>query len=257
MCSSAVAAQCTTTPFASAARRELFEVIGQMRQRVFLDPRRQFAQRFPFGDAVRLRIALLAQVPQALVVKRDVLRLRDETRPPLSRDRSGSFACSVQDLRDMDEARVELSSVPRSLAGASGTTCRPTRYIPRPHSDDRGPCPAPCAPTPASSVTEKVPPKPQHSSGRAGLTNSMPLTPSSKARGFENGVPATSEIDASFRCRNALQLLCRPTRCGNSAHGNSRALDHVMQEFDQFVRARRAPCCTSAVCSIAVKCSRT
>jgi len=42
---------------------ELLEVVRQMRQRVFLDTRRQVAQRLPFRNAVRLRIALLAQIP--------------------------------------------------------------------------------------------------------------------------------------------------------------------------------------------------
>jgi hypothetical protein len=36
-----------------------------------------------------------------------------------------------------------------------------------------------------SSLTQKVPPKPQHSSGRSGRMNTMPLTLDSSASGFE------------------------------------------------------------------------
>ena len=50
--------------------------------------------------------------------------------------------------------------------------------------------------------------------------------------------PGDLRRDASFRCRIALQLLCSPTRCGNSAHGNSAHLQHVVQEFGEFERAR-------------------
>lgn len=58
--------------------RELRDVIGEIGQRVFLDVRCQFAQCLPFGNAVRLRIALGAQVPQTLVVERDVIGLLQE-----------------------------------------------------------------------------------------------------------------------------------------------------------------------------------
>ncbi len=86
-----------------------------------------------------------------------------------------------------------------------------------------------------SSVTEKVPPKPQHSSGRDGLTNSMPFTPSSKVRGFENGAPG------NLRNRRFLQM---PQRAATVMQADAmRKLgprkfaraDHVMQKFDEFI----------------------
>lgn len=58
--------------------RELREVIREMRQRVFLDARCQIAQRFPLGNAVRLRVALRTQVPETLVVKRHVVGFLQE-----------------------------------------------------------------------------------------------------------------------------------------------------------------------------------
>lgn len=57
---------------------ELRDVIGEIGQRVFLDRRCEIAHRLPFGDAVRLRVALAAQVPQTLVVERDVIWLLQE-----------------------------------------------------------------------------------------------------------------------------------------------------------------------------------
>src|SRR5471032_2154657 len=57
---------------------ELVEVIGEIRKRVLLDPRRQLAQRLPFGHAVRLSVAFAAQIPEAFIVESDVVFLRDE-----------------------------------------------------------------------------------------------------------------------------------------------------------------------------------
>src|SRR5215469_1561730 len=71
-----------------------------------------------------------------------------------------------------------------------------------------------------SSKTEKVPPKPQHSSGRAGAANSIPSTFDSRSIGFEKNGWCSSEGAACFNRRSVPQLLCNPTRCGNRAQGN-------------------------------------
>src|ERR1700724_4130187 len=72
----------------------------------------------------------------------------------------------------------------------------------------------------ASSVTAKVPPKPQHSSTRSNSTNSMPETPLSRAFGFEKTESCTrSDIDAMFNLRIAKQLVCSATLCSNVVHG--------------------------------------
>src|SRR4029079_6906481 len=49
-------------------------------QRVFLDRRGERAQRFPLGHRLALGVALLAQVPQALVVEVGVVLRLDELR---------------------------------------------------------------------------------------------------------------------------------------------------------------------------------
>ncbi len=59
-------------------RLKLLEVITEMRQRVFLDGRGQRAQLLPLGDAVHLAVALLAQIPQPLVMHLLVLGRGDE-----------------------------------------------------------------------------------------------------------------------------------------------------------------------------------
>ena len=59
---------------------ELQQVVAQIRQRVFLDRRREQAKRFPLGHRLALAVALLAQVPQALVVEVGVVLRRDELR---------------------------------------------------------------------------------------------------------------------------------------------------------------------------------
>src|SRR4029450_9845980 len=51
-----------------------------------------------------------------------------------------------------------------------------------------------------SSNTEKVPPNPQHSSGRSGFTNEIPLTLERRSIGFEN---FGSSISLDFVSREA------------------------------------------------------
>jgi hypothetical protein len=70
-----------------------------------------------------------------------------------------------------------------------------------------------------SSKTEKVPPKPQHSSSCAGVTNSMPATFESRSIGLEKTGSRNSEGVACLSWRRVPQLLCSPTRCGKLAHG--------------------------------------
>src|SRR5512138_443402 len=59
---------------------ELLQVAGQIGQRVFLDRRGERAQLLPFGQQLALAVALLAQVPQALVVEVGVVPGLDELR---------------------------------------------------------------------------------------------------------------------------------------------------------------------------------
>ena len=59
---------------------ELFEVVGLMRERVLLDVRGELTQFLPFGDAVRLAVALLAQIPEPGIMERLVLFVGDKAR---------------------------------------------------------------------------------------------------------------------------------------------------------------------------------
>ena len=107
-----------------------------------------------------------------------------------------------------------------------------------------------------SSKTEKVPPKPQHSSGRCGCTNSIPFTADSSRAGLLKAGSTISEALASRRPRKVAQPMCRPTLCGNSAHGNSRT-PRTSCRNSTSSRVLRRTACTAGVCSIAVIWSRT
>ena len=61
-------------------RLELLQVFIEMDERVLLDGRGERAQLFPFGNAVRFPVALLPQVPQALVMHLLVFGRGDEAR---------------------------------------------------------------------------------------------------------------------------------------------------------------------------------
>ena len=61
-------------------RLELLEILVEMRERVLLDRRRQSAEFLPFGDVARFVIALLPQVPEALVVHLLVLGRGEKSR---------------------------------------------------------------------------------------------------------------------------------------------------------------------------------
>ena len=107
-----------------------------------------------------------------------------------------------------------------------------------------------------SSNTENVPPNPQHSSGRCGFTNSMPLTVERRSMGFEKRRSTISDAEASRSARNVEQPLCRPTLCGNTAQGNALTLTmSCRNSTSSKVRSRTAV--TSGVCAIAMKWSRT
>src|SRR4029077_6039236 len=86
-----------------------------------------------------------------------------------------------------------------------------------------------------SSKTEKVPPKPQHSSGCAGVPNSMPATFESRSIGLEKTCSRNSEGVACLSWRRVPQLLCSPTRCGKLARGNASTFIDVVQELDQVI----------------------
>ena len=95
---------------------ELLQIVGEMGERVFLDRRRERAQLLPLGQVLALAVALLAQVPQPPVVKLEVVLGLDELRgrfgvvDALHRHRLPLIACSIEDLRDMDE--LERQSEP-------------------------------------------------------------------------------------------------------------------------------------------------
>ena len=59
-------------------RLELFQVFVEMDERMFLDGGRERPQFLPFGNAVHFPIALLPQVPEALVVHLLVFRRSNE-----------------------------------------------------------------------------------------------------------------------------------------------------------------------------------
>ena len=80
LCSAASLAQCTCAPFADRVALELLQIVGEMGQRVLLDRRRQRAQLLPLGQLLALPVALLAQVPQPLVVEVEMVLGLDELR---------------------------------------------------------------------------------------------------------------------------------------------------------------------------------
>ena len=107
-----------------------------------------------------------------------------------------------------------------------------------------------------SSNTEKVPPKPQHSSGRRSFASCTPFTADSSVTALLNGSMAISLVLAVFRPRKVLQPRCSATLCGNSAQGNSRTPSTSCRKLtSSTVRERTwATCCVSGC---ARRCSRT
>src|SRR5262249_4220434 len=89
---------------------ELFQVFVEMDERVLLDGRGERAQLFPFRNAVHLAIALLPQVPEALVVHLLVFGRSDE---------SGSRLRLVNRpiAMDMSAPRLRLGSRAQRLRG--------------------------------------------------------------------------------------------------------------------------------------------
>ena len=113
LCSAASRAQCTWTPFALRIRLELLEIFVEMGERVLLDRGGERAQLLPFGNAVHLAVALLAQIPQPLVVHLLVLGRGDEARRGLGLvDRAVAV--------DFRAARLRLGLRPQRFRGALG-----------------------------------------------------------------------------------------------------------------------------------------
>ena len=80
LCSAASRAQCTWIAVALRIGFELLEIVVEVRERVLLDGGGQRAQLLPFGDAMHLPIALLAQIPEPLIVHRFMRRCGNEAR---------------------------------------------------------------------------------------------------------------------------------------------------------------------------------
>ena len=108
-------------------RLELLEIAVEMAERVGLDLRREVPQRLPFGDAVRGDVALLAQIPEALVVGGLMQRRGEEALGrlglidrPVAAD-LGAPRLGLADLRRADRLRgglgvLEAAAVLRTLA---------------------------------------------------------------------------------------------------------------------------------------------
>lgn len=71
---------------------------------------------------------------------------------------------------------------------------------------------------------EKVPPNPQHSSGRLDVRNLMPFTLRKRSSGLEKNGLSISEALVVRSLRNVVHVLCNPILWGNSAHGNASTL---------------------------------
>src|ERR1700732_1479795 len=67
-------------PIRSRAGLELVEILVEMGERVLLDRRSERPKLLPFGNTVHLAVALLPQIPQALVMHLLVLGGGDEAR---------------------------------------------------------------------------------------------------------------------------------------------------------------------------------
>ncbi len=108
-------------------RLELLEVAVEMAQRMRLDLRGELAQLLPFGDAVGRGVALLAQVPQPLVMGRLMQRRGEEALGglglvdrPVAAD-LGAARLRLADLRRADRLRgglgvLEAAAVLAALA---------------------------------------------------------------------------------------------------------------------------------------------
>ncbi len=107
-----------------------------------------------------------------------------------------------------------------------------------------------------SSKTEKVPPKPQHSSGRFSGISSSPCTPASSAAGLLKAGSSTSDVLAPRSARSVEQPRCRLTLCGKRAQGNSRTPSTSCTKLTSSMVFFRTAC-TSGVCGTATRWSRT
>ena len=203
---------------------ELLEIISEVRQRMLLDRRGEVAQLLPFGDAVRLPIALEPQVPEPPVVEFEMRRGLDEVRRRLGVVDRLHARAPVQDLGNVDEPDVEaeafgasvLMHEARHVGGDDVLRAGPLMVVTLSY---------PIFAETGSSNTENVPPKPQHSSGRGGVTNWMPRTLRKRSSGLEKNGSSISDVLAVRSVRSDVQPLCSPTVCGNSAHGNSRTFN--------------------------------
>jgi hypothetical protein len=92
-------------------RLELLEVFVEMDERMFLNGRSERAQLLPFRNAMRFPIALLPQVPQALVMHLLMFGRGDEARGGLGLI-NGAIAV------DFCAARLRLRLRPQRLRGA-------------------------------------------------------------------------------------------------------------------------------------------
>ena len=105
-----------------------------------------------------------------------------------------------------------------------------------------------------SSNTEKVPPKPQHSSGRCGVTKRMPRTPRKKIERLrERLLVDLRHLGGAQRAQRRAAVvqphLVRELGPGKLAHAK-----HVVHELDELEGRALAPGGPSSVCSIDVRC---
>src|SRR5262249_41302329 len=164
---------------------ELLEIPVQVREGVFLDLRGQLAQVLPIGHAGDRLVAVLAHPPDEAVVGGLVQLEGDELRgPPFGVGGTGHGGPPLRTwamwMTFIGSFRRSITPLRWSRQDMSAETMYSTswRWKSWTRSD-------PILAETASSVTQKLPPKPQHSSGRSISTSSSPLTLPSKSRVFE------------------------------------------------------------------------
>ena len=208
----------------AVARRvalEFLEVVGEVGQRVFLDRRGQRAQLLPFGKVLALAVALLAQVPQPLVVEFDVVLRLDELRRGFGVVDALHACGSVQDLRDVNELDRQAQPLGATLlvhhAGHVGgddvlgagamvvvdlVVAHPGRHRLLEYRERSAEAAAFVGPFRRDELDPLHLGQQVHAAWRSTARRSRTSWPRASARSVE-------------------QPLCRPTLCGNSAHGNA------------------------------------
>src|SRR5262249_46956618 len=158
---------------------ELREVPREVVERVRLDRGRAIAQRLPFGQCARGAVALLAHEPERLVVPARARLAGGEARGRVGMavpsPASARISATCATRTGTPVRRATPSRCARQETSVAVMYSAPASTYARTRS-------RPIIPDTADSATANVPPKPQHSSRRAGSTSAMPSSEPSSAR---------------------------------------------------------------------------